>query len=487
MAFYPARSMLHPFPEPLPPYTPRQTGPSDAETASIHSNAPSYVSAAPSYHSGPHPINSRGSESGTLFDTNAASRNQISPSNLNSSSSGPVSSQQHASGLGALAASSSSSNGNSRRRTNHLTNSHLYSLYNVSDWVPVAGGLQARHYHNVAKRRASEASQYDNIARYIFPPVFQGASELRNGVSDSDSASSSARASPPMRTGTAGYSHRGSPTSILASLHEESVVHPRSQSPQQIISGSSIRAEASQTDPAAQLPVSPHEDPDLVGEAAAAMFRSQRLYITYQQQENHYVEAQTVSPNTRPAHPQRTHQYSSLIGPAEVSTLSTPSQEQNPRPSTAPNTSTAVSAQLEHDAISQQQQQGPQQSDNQTTAGRGTGASQHQSASTSTSTSTTTNTTSSARRFLDDDALCAQESKTWDFMLAQMADWEERERSWKKFKDEMDKKLNSSRLGLGGWGSWSLSTGGKGKLKKASPSSHFGHEKKWKRKVGLAS
>ncbi|OJD15571.1 hypothetical protein AJ78_04194 [Emergomyces pasteurianus Ep9510] len=486
MAFHPARSLLHPFPEPLPPYTPRQTaGLSDPETASIHSNAPSYVSAAPSYHSGSYPINNSGSESGTLFNPNATSRNQASSNTLNSPS-GIASSQQRAPGSRVRAASSSSSNNDiNRRRTNHLTNSHLHSLYNVSDWVPVAGGLQARHYHNVAKRRASEASQYDNIARYIFPPVFQGPSEARNGVSDSDSASSSsARASPPMRTGMAGYSHRDSSTRILASLHEESVVHPRSHSPQQMAPGnSSTRAEAGETDLAAQLPVSPHEDPDLVGEAAAAMFRSQRLYITYQQQENNIVETQTASPITRRPYQQRTHQYSSLIGPAEASTPSTPPQEPNLRPSTAPNASTAVTAQTEPDVFSQQrqhQQQRSQQSDSQTTT-------------TGTTTSTTTSpTTSPARRLLDDDALCAEESKTWDFMLAQMADWEERERSWKKFKDGMDKKLNSGRLGLvAGWGSWSssLSTGGKGKLSKKAPSSssHFGHEKKWKRKVGLAS
>ncbi|PGH03969.1 hypothetical protein GX51_03806 [Blastomyces parvus] len=541
MAFRPARSLLHPYPEPLPPYTPRQTGPVDPETASIHSNAPSYVSAAPSYHSGSHPIQNRGSESGGALPSVSVAGTNQSSSNASNAPPGLLSSQQNAPGFGSVTAASSSND--DRRRSGTLTNSQLHSLYNVSDWVPVAGGLQARHYHNVAKRRASEASRYDNIARNLLPPVFQGVPEIRYGVSEPETAASAlARSSPLLRAGMAGYSHRNSSTSILASLHEESVVHPRSHSPQQMASGSMAGAASSQTDlAAAQLPLSPHEDPDLVGEAAAAMFRSQRLYITYQQQENYGIGAQPVSPAAGRLHQQaaagRTHQYSSLITPAQpITPPSTPPQEENRRPSTAPSASTSPATQPEFDTRAHPQAQAQQQeeeeeeeqerppppspaapSEHQPTTGSRT-AQPHQAASspppatTSTSTSTTsttpppppttTTTTAPARQYLDADALCAQESKTWDFMLAQMADWEERERSWKKFKDDMDKKLNSGKLGFGigrGWGSWSSSGSGsggngsgKGKLKKAaSASSHqfghgHGHEKKWKRRVGLA-
>ncbi|KAF2805542.1 uncharacterized protein BDZ99DRAFT_501749 [Mytilinidion resinicola] len=45
------------------------------------------------------------------------------------------------------------------------------------------------------------------------------------------------------------------------------------------------------------------------------------------------------------------------------------------------------------------------------------------------------------------------ESKTWDFMLGQMADWEERERSWGKFRETVKTgrtKLLGRRIGLGG-------------------------------------
>ncbi|EDN05066.1 hypothetical protein I7I51_02823 [Histoplasma capsulatum] len=505
MAFRPARSLLHPYPEPLPPYTPRQT---DPETSSIRSNAPSYVSAAPSYHSGHHPSYNRESDPGTLLvpNTNVAGRNQASPNTPNQSS-GLLSSQHHAPGFGGVTASSSVGG---LRRQSHLTNSHLHSLYNVSDWVPVAGGLQARHYHNVAKRRASAASQHDNLARCIFPPLCQAISETMNGVSEPDAASSSALSSPPLRADMAGYGHRNSSPSILASLHEESVVNPRSHSPLQTTSGEVAGTVASQADLADQLPISPHEDPDLVGEAAAAMFRSRRLYITRQQIENHNLEAQTVSPFTGRPHQQapqmgRTHQYSSLIALADATNSPPDGQQQNSRPSTAPSPSEVVAVQPEPDTCSQpqpqpqSQPQPPQQYlESQTTTGSGT---QHQqSTSTPSATTTaTTRTTMPTRHLLDDDALCALESKTWDFMLAQMADWEERERSWKKFKEDMDKKLNSGKLGLGfglgfgrGWGSGSgsSSTGGgrgKGKLKKALSSSHyFGHEKKWKRRAGLA-
>ena len=41
-----------------------------------------------------------------------------------------------------------------------------------------------------------------------------------------------------------------------------------------------------------------------------------------------------------------------------------------------------------------------------------------------------------------------QESLTWDFMLSQMADWKERERSWDKFRAQVGKtKLLRRRLG----------------------------------------
>ena len=42
-----------------------------------------------------------------------------------------------------------------------------------------------------------------------------------------------------------------------------------------------------------------------------------------------------------------------------------------------------------------------------------------------------------------------QESKSWDFMLSQMADWKERERSWEKFRREVGRtRVLGRRLGV---------------------------------------
>jgi hypothetical protein len=41
------------------------------------------------------------------------------------------------------------------------------------------------------------------------------------------------------------------------------------------------------------------------------------------------------------------------------------------------------------------------------------------------------------------------EGKAWEFMLAQMADWEERERSWRRFREQVGRtKLLGRRIGL---------------------------------------
>ena len=54
------------------------------------------------------------------------------------------------------------------------------------------------------------------------------------------------------------------------------------------------------------------------------------------------------------------------------------------------------------------------------------------------------------RRCNEEEAL-RQEKKTWDFMLAQMADWKEREKSWEKFRKEVGRsRLLGRRTGLRG-------------------------------------
>jgi len=57
-----------------------------------------------------------------------------------------------------------------------------------------------------------------------------------------------------------------------------------------------------------------------------------------------------------------------------------------------------------------------------------------------------------ARRGRDEEAL-QEENKSWEFMLSQMADWDAREREWRKFKAEVEeRKKKGARLGWIGLG-----------------------------------
>ncbi|PGH27054.1 hypothetical protein AJ80_01240 [Polytolypa hystricis UAMH7299] len=527
MPIPPPRSLLNPWGEQLPAYSPPQPGTSlDPETASIRSNAPSYVSAAPSYHSAAPSYHSRVTDSqpAPSSATNPSQRTQNSPTTTNAPSSPPSSSSSQSHGLlssqnyapGFENRASSSNNPFTRGRS--ATIPDIRSLYNISEWVPVTEGLQARHYHNVANRRVSEAVHNFNSARSTFAPLLHAmttaatepgyafrppqsclggvgggsdviSSHSLNGTSSNSSANRS------QTNLHAGQSHSYSTSSVnlttgdLYGADEDTTVPSTSQNQHQAncsndsSSNDALDEDAIiQNDPSLlQLPISPHEDPDLVGEAAAARFRSQRLYITYQQHENQIVESQTtaaaqlssVSPThqespTRPPPPPpplpQQYRYTSLITPESVSEAAAPpprSRAQHARPSTAT-----------------------------TTANRNT--------TTTTMPSTTRPRAATTSAIIDDDAaaaLRAQESKNWDFMLAQMAEWEERERSWKKFRDDVDRRIASGGMRFGLWGSWSGSGSGergsgsgsgsgngRGRLRKGGAGG-----KKWKSKVGLAT
>jgi len=41
------------------------------------------------------------------------------------------------------------------------------------------------------------------------------------------------------------------------------------------------------------------------------------------------------------------------------------------------------------------------------------------------------------------------EDKRWDWMLAQMSDWEDRNQSWRKFRKDLEKGKLAKRLGVG--------------------------------------
>ncbi|KAI1935938.1 hypothetical protein LOZ66_004855 [Ophidiomyces ophidiicola] len=432
MPFEPPRSLLTPFPEPLPLYTPRQSAPNEWETASVRSDAPSYVSAAPSYHSSAPPHHLRACDL-VPEPENSRPRGDIS-SEPSPSSPGPShqiglpSPQRYAPGF--------------ESRGGDLSHINIRSLYSIAEWVPVTGGLQARHYQNVAKRRVTDLTRSGLPALTLVPPEPTHVSRYEN--TSTPDGISRRFATPALGVGsssTFGESHNLSSSSLINGPN------PRPVSPP-VAAGSSTSVDYH---PGARsienLPLSPLEDPDLVGEAAAARFRSQRIYRVLQQEENSLQENQPSGSNSRNQELRQAahvYQYSSLITDA-----ANPRVHQ--RPSTAPGLST------------------------ETTDADEPGPSYHVAR-----TRQRSNTVDDY-----DEWLRAQESRTWDCMMEQMAEWEARQRSWKKFKDGVDKRLNSSLKKGMGWGTWSSSSGdGKRKLKK-----EFGSHprmKKWKNKVGLA-
>ncbi|MCJ1485820.1 hypothetical protein MMC06_005995 [Schaereria dolodes] len=232
-------------PDPLPLYTRR-----DPETVSIRSSAPSYVSEAPTYHSS-RPENHR-----SITFTPGLQPAIYAP-------------------------------GFNRHRSTGSVGEISNHKFNISEWSSVSNGPQARHYQNVAHRRATIASAEDDVnslAAAMSSPAFMGRPSM-------------------------------SPTGDITNPME---THYEKNIPEEEDSDS---------------PITPLEDPDLVGHEAAARARERRIYMS--------------------------------------------------------------------------------------------------------------------RSHTDAEAM-KQENKTWDFMLAQMADWKERERSWEQFRREVSRGgMLGRRIGLG--------------------------------------
>lgn len=456
------RSLLNPYPEPLPLYTPRQTAPNEWETASIRSSAPSYVSAAPSYHSSAPPHHIRASDIVTGPDNyrpREDNRGAASSSEVTRQGTGLPSPQPYAPGF--------------ETRGGDLSHTNIRSLYSISEWVPVTGGLQARHYHNVASRRVTDVSR--NILPALMPVVSEPASAARienasvpDGLSRRYTASS-------LATNTGGMYEENH------NMSSASLVNNHLQEATQAFGGSSVSLGNYPWRSVENLPFSPFEDPDLVGEAAAARFRSQRIYRALQQEENLHQQQLSAAASGSQQQDQRqqhVYHYSSLITDADNPRTS------HQRPSTAPGLSTEPSSSTD----SSESSEAPSAS---TTTTTNTPNTSNTTSSSPTNPSSRANTRPRANTAVDyDEIMYAQESRTWDFMLAQMADWEERQRSWKKFKEEVDRRLIRN-----GWGVLSSSSsssisggsGGKRKLKKEQFGNHPGGLRKWKSKVGLAN
>lgn len=346
----------------------------------MRSSAPSYVSAAPSYHSRSAAVETSGTSS-------------------SSSSSGLLSSQHSAPGFRRLGPP---------RTLNTLTDSHLRSLYNVAEWVPATEGLQARHYHNIATRRATESSRAMALARTVFPllnsPIQEACATVRD-PSEHDVTECSAAGSSRLeenQTWLLIQDANGSTTgnSVDAAVDNNTEVGTyTSNVPDTSLDGSNDNP------PQGNVPLSPHEDPHLVGEAAAARFRSQRLYISYQQQENQSAQLRRLSEITgRPRQ-----------------SLSSSSQPSVPL---APPLERSLDQEVSLDS------QPGCVSNGSASAGPTGRLGRHR-----------------ATACQGADEALKQEAKTWDFMIVQMSDWKRREQSWKKFRDEVDERFGAGILG----------------------------------------
>ncbi|KAK2746639.1 hypothetical protein FQN57_002983 [Myotisia sp. PD_48] len=450
MALPAHRSLLHPVgTEQLPAYSPRQSLQADPETASLHSNAPSYVSAAPSYHSFLPPRHTTAADHATTTPSNA-----VQPStNTTSSFTGQQARQAEQNGVHRVGlpptplyargfenrSGTSSFSGGSSSFRHTMSAQNLRSLYNVSEWVPVTGGLQARHYRNVANRRVADgSSDIESVSRFLFPALFPTISEsgpsnplMEDGPVDPQRPFINSATSPSTQLG---------PNASTATLVVDETI-PRSRTPRNTSpDAATITFNASHSD--LELPLNPLEDPDLVGEEAAARFRAQRLYIAAQQDENNGQPNGSQLERTR-SQPQdevpsgRVYQYSSLVSPASTSIVFTPSPEQRQRSRSFPSQSSQPGAREGfHSSVSVI----PEQERPRTVINSLVAASPR--------------TRSSTDPY---EALRAQESRTWDCMIAQMADLEERERRWKKYKEQVEKQFSLIRhLKIGpNWITWS--------------------------------
>ena len=457
--FQPPRSLLTlDTSEPLPLYSSRRCSRTDLETSSIHSSAPSYVSAAPSYHSAAPPSHRRVADTPQTTSRPGHASSTATSGTTDVTGRGLQPAPQYATGFTNRATGGVSSSGNT---TDPLTpSSNLRSLYNIAEWVPATEGLQSRHYHNVAKRRASEAMNGTNLAaRWAFPLIFSTVLETETGPTEGITGIDTGRrhTSPNLgddRRDMLGSSS-GNPTS--SSYGWASFSGP-SGSQSAGNSGSHHQHEQLPDQLEQALPLSPHEDPALVGEEAAARFRSQRLYRTYQQQVNLSSPGNNGQSRhqEQPGHP---YHYSSLIPPASSSSPEwSSSQERDQRRTASPPARSASPS--------------PPYNVDETVR----------------STTIDAPSTTPAIGHQTSVADFEEESKTWDWMMSQMADWEQRQRDWKRFKENFDRRLASKR-GFA-WVNRYVNGGNRAKLRKTQDGTQANRNtnpKKWKNKVGLAT
>ena len=145
--------------------------------------------------------------------------------------------------------------------------------FNIGAWSAARNGPQARLYESVARRRATKANEDAELGRalaetgFALSPLLPPApSSTATQPATADAGASSVATA--AGAATANAQTAPAPAATRAASETSSI---RS-------AASSIAAAAAPT-PTSLLPVSPHEDPDLVGPAAATAARERRLYL----------------------------------------------------------------------------------------------------------------------------------------------------------------------------------------------------------------
>jgi hypothetical protein len=279
--------------EPLPPYSPpahqspntstapQPTPQHDPETASIRSSAPSY-NEPPAYDQ-------------VVSNSSAPSSSPRSPSE--SSQAGTRSEEQPPQGLPRLHYAPGFV-----PRPNNPFSAATYSLSAWAPWPTLECNPRRRQYENVARRRVEQGVLIDTLVGAIveivnpqagLPQGQQGRQQQRRGVEPEQKAMGEgervttslldihAAPQPALRRseelqvqGQAG----GSTLAVGADNNGSNHSSSSTSSTTPTSPHSSSASTTIQPPPSTDIPVSPHEDPILVGPLAAARARSQRLY-----------------------------------------------------------------------------------------------------------------------------------------------------------------------------------------------------------------
>ncbi|KAH7047613.1 hypothetical protein B0J12DRAFT_667594 [Macrophomina phaseolina] len=247
--------------EPLPLYQ------RDPETSSLLSSAPSYTSEAPTYHSS----SARGSDPPPPPPPPQPQPYHITTSLLDISTPPP---QPHPLPPGRLPPSTTHAPG----YTSSLApdpDAVLHANYNIGAWSSVASTpAKRRQYERVAMRRVSRAAAATTGAGSM--PLLESSSRRIGDETIPPSTTSASRSGSGSGSPVGRGSRAGTPP-----LQQQQTMRTGVLGEGAVESGELVAVGRNASDgglESAAGPASPHEDPALVGEEAAARTRRQRLY-----------------------------------------------------------------------------------------------------------------------------------------------------------------------------------------------------------------